>query len=92
MRITVTMLVTGSPFYTSEELYNVTTDSSVERNTHLDHIITNTSVVEAASDYLIYKIGWALHIYYVPVMCIIGTCGNIMSFRIMSLVQNSERF
>ena len=45
-------------------------------------------VADQASEYIIYKIGLMLQIYYLPVVVAVGMCGNILSFLVMSLVSS----
>lgn len=44
---------------------------------------SNKSVAEEAADYLIYKIGFGLHIYFLPILVLVGLVGNTLSFIIM---------
>ena len=54
------------------------------------NVLLDASFAEQASEYAIYNIGWWLQYYYLPVVAIVGMCGNLLSFLVTSLVSLLE--
>ena len=73
----------------STDIYSTLPEEYNETETTIS-ALTSRSISAIAATYGRYKFGTWLQTYYLPVVIIVGICGNILSFFVMSLVSNTN--
>ena len=90
-------MTTSPPPVSMSENYNDVTDEDITLSTMDNYLLDNItgmanttehvhSVVEEGKKLLPFLIGTYIHLYYLPMVIIVGTIGNMLSFAVMMQV------